>query len=67
MSEQDAQKPIDPTRLQPQQLVMLLMKAGSKLATLSAIEKNFAAGAPRNGDGTIHLMHYTAWLVKQMT
>lgn len=56
---------IDPTKLPPKQLVELLKKAGSKTATEALIKAHVAAGAPHNADGSIHLLHYTAWLARQ--
>jgi plasmid maintenance system antidote protein VapI len=30
------------------------------------LEADIAAGAPVNADGTINLVHYAAWLVKEL-
>ena len=30
------------------------------------IELDIAEGAPTNADGTLNLVHYAAWLVKEM-
>lgn len=30
------------------------------------LEADIAAGAPTNADGTINLVHYAAWLVKEL-
>jgi hypothetical protein len=32
----------------------------------SSSQADVDAGAPTNGDGTINLVHYAAWLVKEM-
>ena len=53
----------DPTALTAPQLAELLTKAGATKIKLEDIEADVAAGAPTNGDGTIHLVHYTAWLI----
>jgi len=29
------------------------------------LDKHIAAGAPTNADGTIHLLHYVAWLIRE--
>jgi hypothetical protein len=31
------------------------------------LEEDIAAGAPTNADGTLNLVHYAAWLVKEMS
>ena len=33
--------------------------------TVAAVESNVTAGCPVNGDGTINLIHVTAWLVSR--
>ncbi len=30
------------------------------------LEADIAAGAPVNADGTVNLVHYAAWLVKEL-
>ncbi|MCE9605079.1 MAG: hypothetical protein K8U03_09290 [Planctomycetia bacterium] len=54
------------TALTTKQLAELLTKAGGKLITEQHIRDDVARGAPRNGDGTMHLIHYTAWLAGQV-
>lgn len=56
--------PRDPTALTPADLAKLLQKAGSRHASPEGIRDCLAAGAPTNGDGTIHLIHFAAWLVR---
>jgi hypothetical protein len=56
---------LNPTSLTAAQLAMVLSKAGGKV-TAQQIEQDLAAGAPRNSDGTLHLVHYTAWLAGQV-
>lgn len=52
----------DPTRLSIEALAKLLSKAGGRVILARTIEADVAAGAPRNPDGTMHLIHYAAWL-----
>ena len=54
-----------PTRLTVQQLVKVLRAAGSKNATEQTVREDLDAGAPANPDGTINLVHYAAWLVRE--
>lgn len=57
----------NPAALTTEQLAELLTKAcGRKLAP-ATIHTHVAAGAPTNADGTLHLVHYTAWLAGQVT
>jgi hypothetical protein len=44
----------------------LLTRAGGQAVTVDMIEADLAAGAPANTDGTINLVHYAAWLVREM-
>ena len=52
------------TALQPDMLVNLLTGAGSRLISPELLTADFAAGAPRNEDGTINLVEFAAWIVK---
>ena len=52
------------TALQPEMLVNILKRAGSRLISAESITADFAAGAPKNEDGTINLIEFAAWLVK---
>ncbi len=58
---------IDPSALTVKELASVLSKASGKRATQVQIRKDLKAGAPKNKDGTIHLVHYTAWLAGQVT
>ena len=44
----------------------LLTRVGGQPVTEAMIEADMAAGAPLNADGTINLVHYCAWLVREM-
>lgn len=56
---------IDPTSLTPGQLAKLLTAVAKKPITESQILDRLEAGAPISVGGTIHLVHFTAWLVAQ--
>ena len=43
-----------------------LTRAGGKPITEEMIREDIAAGAPENPDGTINLLHYAAWLVREV-
>ena len=52
------------TALQPEMLVNILKQAGSRLISAEKLAADFAAGAPKNEDGTVNLVEFAAWLVK---
>ena len=44
----------------------LLSKVSGKGVDSEMLEEDIAEGAPTNPDGTINLVNYAAWLVKEM-
>jgi hypothetical protein len=58
--------PVDPNRLTPEQAARLLSAAAKVRVPVEQITADLEAGAPRNPDGTINLVHYAAFLVKEM-
>jgi len=58
--------PMDITALTPAELATLLQKAGGKKITRELIDQHIADGAPVNGDGRLHFVHYVAWLATQV-
>lgn len=57
--------PINPLALPIPEAAQLLSKAGARQIRVEQIEADVAAGAPTNGDGTINLVTYAAWLTSQ--
>lgn len=57
---------IDPNRLTPTQAAKLLSAAARVQIPVDHIDDDINSGAPLNADGTISLIHYTAWLLKEM-
>ena len=53
------------TALSKKQLVDLLTKVGSAGISMSALESCIGSGMPVNDDGTINLIHYAAWLLRE--
>ena len=43
----------------------ILAKASGTSITVEAIQRHLDAGAPANADGTISLVAYAAWLVRE--
>ena len=54
------------TALTAEQLTKVLSAAGGRRITEEMIRADIEAGAPVNSDSTVNLIHYTAWLVKEM-
>jgi len=57
---------LNPNALSVADAARLLAKLGGGGVTEAIIHADLAAGAPLNADGTIHLVHYAAWLLKEM-
>ena len=57
--------PLTPSALSISALAAVLAKAGARHAGGEALARDLAAGAPRNADGTVNLVHYAAWLVRE--
>ncbi|NRA37017.1 MAG: hypothetical protein HRU15_02650 [Planctomycetes bacterium] len=55
---------INPNALTPEQCMLILQKSGSPKASVAHIQRDIENGAPVNADGTIHMMHYCAWLTQ---
>jgi hypothetical protein len=46
-------------------LVKLLKHAGCRHASEDTIKQDIEKGAPVNHDGTMNIVHYSAWLIKE--
>jgi len=57
---------LNPAALPVEAAARLLTAAGGVRVDAEQIRADIDAGAPTNGDGSINLMHYAAWLVQQM-
>ena len=57
---------LNPNALSPVDAARLLSAAGRVHITAEMIQTDIDAGAPTNSDGSINLVHYAAWLVKEM-
>lgn len=57
---------LNPAALSVPHAAKLLTRAGGSPVTDAMIAADLAAGAPTNADGTINLVHYAAWLVREM-
>jgi hypothetical protein len=66
METDNAAPPLNPNSLTPADTAQLLTRAGGQLVRVEAIQADLVAGAPANADGTINLVHYAAWLVREV-
>ena len=57
---------LSPTAMTLQQAARILAAVGARHATVENLRHDIEAGAPANADGTINLVHYAAWLAKEM-
>jgi hypothetical protein len=56
---------LDPMALSVADAARLLTAVGGRTLTEGMIRADVRAGAPTNPDGTINMVHYAAWLVKE--
>ncbi|MEO0513644.1 MAG: hypothetical protein AAF108_12260 [Planctomycetota bacterium] len=57
---------LNPAALGIEDAAKVLSRMGGKPVTAAMLEADIDAGAPTNADGTMNLVHYAAWLVKEM-
>jgi hypothetical protein len=57
---------LNPNALTLANAARLLTKAGGQPVTVEMLAADLVAGAPVNADGTINLVHYAAWIVREM-
>lgn len=60
-----AAESIHPSRLTADQAARLLSAAAGVRIAADQIVADIAAGAPTNADGTLNMIHYTAWLARE--
>lgn len=57
---------LSPTAMTLHDAARLLSKVGGEPVTEEMLQADIDAGAPLNADGTINVVHYAAWLVREM-
>ncbi len=57
---------LNPAKLSCADFARVLSQAGGEPVSETDVRDTIRDGAPKNKDGTIHLVHYTAWLVAGM-
>lgn len=68
----ESNRATDGARLSPNAMPIadaarVLTRLGGQTVTEEVLRADITAGAPVNSDGTLHLAHYAAWLVKEMS
>jgi hypothetical protein len=58
--------PLNPTALALADAARALSQVSGQTITEEMIRADVASGAPTNADGTLNLVHYAAWLAKEM-
>lgn len=66
MAESPEKQPLNPAAISLIDAAKVLSKTGGKAVDAEMLEEDLSEGAPQNPDGTINLMNYAAWLVKEM-
>ncbi len=57
---------LNPAALSVTDTARMLTRVGGQPISEAMVRTDIDAGAPTNPDGTINLVHYAAWLVKDM-
>ena len=57
---------LNPSSLSIEDAVKVLRAAGSQHVSEDKLRSDIEAGAPVNPDGSVNLVHYAAWMVKEM-
>lgn len=67
--DRDSSSPpgLNPAALSLADAARLLSAVGGQAVTVEMLKVDVAAGAPTNADGTLNLVHYAAWLVREMS
>jgi hypothetical protein len=61
----DSPDRLNPTALSLEDAAMILAKLGGGRITAEMLEADVESGAPLNADGTLNIVHYAAWLLKE--
>ena len=57
---------LNPTALTVAEVAKLLSAAGGRKVTVEQVQADLEAGAPVNPGGTVNLVHYSAWLLREV-
>jgi hypothetical protein len=57
---------VNPRSLGLEQLAKMLSSVGGKQITVEQLQADIDAGAPQLSDGNVNLIHYAAWLAREV-
>ena len=57
---------LNPQALSLEDLARILTASGWKPVSVAMLRDDIDDGAPTNADGTVNLIHFAAWIVKEM-
>lgn len=66
MSQAELSNPVNPMALSIDEVARLLSGGGGKRVTVEQVQADLDNGAPVGRDGRINLIHYSAWLIRQV-
>jgi hypothetical protein len=61
-----SRRQLSPTSMSLADAAQLLTAVGGSSVTEEMLREDLGLGAPANGDGTLNLVHYAAWLVREV-
>lgn len=67
MPNDDGKSPLSPTAVPLADAARLLSKIGNQFIEPEMLVEDIQDGAPTNPDGSLNLVYYAAWLVKEMS
>lgn len=67
MSEHAPSKALNPAAMFVEDAARALSRLGGTPVTEDMLRADIDAGAPTNDGGTINLVHYAAWLAREMS
>jgi hypothetical protein len=56
---------LNPQALRLEDLARILTATGLRSVTVEMLDADLDDGAPQNADGTMNLVHYAVWLVRE--
>ena len=65
MAETDRTAPLNPAALPIPEAARVLSRLAGRPLTEAELQSDIEAGAPTNADGTLNLVQYAAWLVRE--
>jgi hypothetical protein len=63
--DESARTPLSATAMPIADAAKILSRAAGVQVTVAMLEADIAAGAPVNADGSLNLIQFAAWLVKE--